>query len=111
MIPLSLAQIATIVGGTLNEAADPQTIVDGTVEFDSRKVTPGGLFLCIPGARVDGHDFATTAIAAGAAAVLASRPVDVPAIMVQPLGKIDTNATALENDEDGSAAIAVVAKS
>ena len=36
--------------------------------------------------------------------MLASRPVDVPAIMVQPLGKIDTNATALENDEDGSAA-------
>lgn len=104
MIPLSLAQIATIVGGTLNEAADPQTVVDGTVEFDSRNVTPGGLFLCIPGARVDGHDYAATAIAAGAVAVVASRPVDVPAIMVQPLGKVESNATALENDEDGSAA-------
>lgn len=42
MIPLSLDQIATIVGGTLNEAADPHTVVNGTVEFDSRKVTPGG---------------------------------------------------------------------
>jgi len=39
-----LDQIATIVGGTLNEAADPHTVVNGTVEFDSRKVTPGGLF-------------------------------------------------------------------
>ena len=38
----------------------------GTVEFDSRKVTAGGLFLALPGARTDGHDFATTAIAAGA---------------------------------------------
>ena len=27
-------------------------------EFDSRAVTPGGLFLALPGARSDGHDFA-----------------------------------------------------
>lgn len=104
MIPLSLDQIATIVGGTLNEAADPHTVVNGTVEFDSRKVTPGGLFLCIPGARVDGHDFAAAAIADGAVAVIATRPVEVPAIMVQPLGKVDSRATALENDENGCTA-------
>ncbi|MDT7655091.1 MAG: UDP-N-acetylmuramoyl-tripeptide--D-alanyl-D-alanine ligase, partial [Pseudonocardiales bacterium] len=56
--------------------------VTGTVEFDSRKVTSGGLFLALPGARVDGHDHAAAAVAAGAVAVLAARPVGVPAIVV-----------------------------
>ncbi len=61
MIDLTLAQIADIVGGELADisAADAAaTRVTGTVEFDSRAVTPGGLFLALPGARSDGHDFA-----------------------------------------------------
>ena len=87
MIELSLAQIAEIVGGrladiTADEAA--ATRVTGTVEFDSRAVTPGGLFLALPGARSDGHDFAAAAVAAGAVAVLAARPVGVPAVIVDP---------------------------
>ena len=32
------------------------------VTHDSRRVTPGGLFVAIPGAHVDGHDFAETAV-------------------------------------------------
>ena len=40
---------------------------------DSRKVTPGQLFVAIPGERVDGHDHAVAAVEAGAAAVLAQR--------------------------------------
>ena len=43
---------------------------------------PGSLFVAIPGARADGHDFAAQAIAAGAKAVLAARPVGVPAVVV-----------------------------
>ena len=87
MIDLTLAQIADIVGGELADvsAADAAaTRVTGTVEFDSRAVTPGGLFLALPGARSDGHDFAAAAVAAGAVAVLAARPVGVPAIVVAP---------------------------
>ncbi len=49
-------------------------------------MTPGGLFLALPGARADGHDFAAAAVAAGAVAVLAARPVGVPAIVVDPVG-------------------------
>ena len=87
MIDLTVAQIADIVGGELadisaTDAADLH--VTGTVEFDSRRVTPGGLFLALPGARADGHDHAASAVAAGAVAVLAARPVGVPAIVVQP---------------------------
>ncbi len=69
VIDLTLAQIADIVGGELADisAADAAaTQVTGTVEFDSRAVTPGGLFLALPGARSDGHDFAAAAVAAGA---------------------------------------------
>ncbi len=87
MIDLTLAQIADIVGGELADISAAEaaaTRVTGTVEFDSRAVTPGGLFLALPGARSDGHDFAAAAVAAGAVAVLAARPVGVPAIVVEP---------------------------
>ena len=65
MIALSLAEIAAAVGGVLI-ASDPQVRVTGTVEFDSRKVSPGGLFVAFDGEKVDGHDFAAAAMAAGA---------------------------------------------
>lgn len=102
MIPLTLAEIAQITGGELTDGADPQARVTGFVEFDSRKVTPGGLFLALPGARVDGHDFAATATEAGAVAVLAARPVGVPAVVVTPTGRSDSNADIYAHDTDGS---------
>ncbi|MFG2061348.1 UDP-N-acetylmuramoyl-tripeptide--D-alanyl-D-alanine ligase [Micromonospora sp. NPDC048871] len=82
MIALSLAEIASAVDGRL-VAADPVGQVTGSVEFDSRKVTPGGLFVAFDGEKVDGHDFADSAVQAGAVAVLGSREVPgVPMIIV-----------------------------
>jgi len=50
------------------------------VAVDSRRVRPGDLFVAIRGARVDGHDFASQAAAAGAKALLAEhRPQDIRA--------------------------------
>ena len=46
------------------------------VVTDSRKVTPGCVFVCFPGARVDGHDYAAAAFRAGAAYIVANHPVD-----------------------------------
>jgi UDP-N-acetylmuramoyl-tripeptide--D-alanyl-D-alanine ligase len=106
MIDLTVAQIAEIVGGQLTgiSVADAnRTHVTGTVEFDSRAITAGGLFLALPGARVDGHDHAAAAVAAGAVAVLAARPVGVPAIVVAPQPG-DVTASVLEHDADGSGA-------
>jgi UDP-N-acetylmuramoyl-tripeptide--D-alanyl-D-alanine ligase len=80
VIPLSLAQIAQITGGQL--AGPPHSLVTGEVVIDSRRAGPGGLFAAIAGERSDGHDFAPAAVAAGAVAVLATRPVPVPAILV-----------------------------
>jgi UDP-N-acetylmuramoyl-tripeptide--D-alanyl-D-alanine ligase len=117
VIALTVAQIADIVGGQLSDMAPQaaaQTHVTGTVEFDSRQITPGGLFLALPGARSDGHDHAASAVAAGAVAVLAARPVGVPAILVGRAPDVDGSrrADVLEHDTDGSggAVLAAVAK-
>ena len=109
MIPLTLAEIAQITGGELVDVDNPDTRVTGFVEFDSRKITPGGLFLALPGARVDGHDYARTATDGGAVVVLAARPVGVPAIVVKPAGRSDSNADIYAHDADGSAAAVVAA--
>jgi UDP-N-acetylmuramoyl-tripeptide--D-alanyl-D-alanine ligase len=116
MIDLTVAQIAEIVGGTLADIspeAAAELHVTGTVEFDSRAVGPGGLFLALPGARSDGHDHAASAVAAGAVAVLAARPVGAPAIVVTPeprAAETDTGlAGVLEHDADGSGAAVLAA--
>jgi UDP-N-acetylmuramoyl-L-alanyl-D-glutamate--2,6-diaminopimelate ligase len=45
--------------------------------YDARAVTRDSLFFCIPGARVDGHDFAGSAVEHGAAALVVERVLDV----------------------------------
>ncbi|WP_193171662.1 UDP-N-acetylmuramoyl-tripeptide--D-alanyl-D-alanine ligase [Nisaea nitritireducens] len=56
--------------------------------IDSRKVTPGCLFVALPGERVDGHDYVGTALQSGAAAALVSRVPnglngDAPLLLVE----------------------------
>ncbi|MEU6365613.1 UDP-N-acetylmuramoyl-tripeptide--D-alanyl-D-alanine ligase [Streptomyces sp. NPDC046931] len=82
MIALSLAEIAEAVGGQTHDIPDPSVQVTGPVVRDSREVGPGSLFVAFVGERVDGHDFAQAVVREGAVAVLASRPVGVPAIVV-----------------------------
>ncbi|WP_127782496.1 UDP-N-acetylmuramoyl-tripeptide--D-alanyl-D-alanine ligase [Rhodococcus sp. X156] len=109
MIALSLQQVADVVGGTLHDCPDPTVQVTAGVEFDSRKIVPGGLFLALPGERVDGHDHAAAAVAQGAVGVLAARPVGVPAVVVPAAGAHDRRAMALAADTDGSGAAVLAA--
>ncbi len=97
MIPLTLGAMAELtgarlVGATPGQEADPATLVTGPVIIDSRAAAPGALFAALPGTRVDGHEFAAQAAAAGAAAVLATRPCGAPALIVpdvtQALGRL-----------------------
>lgn len=78
MIAMTLAEIAEVVGGT----AHGDATVTGGAFIDTRTPEPGGLFVALAGERADGHDFAEQAIAAGAVAVLGSRPTSVPTVVV-----------------------------
>ena len=82
VIALSLAEIAAVVGGQTYDIPDSSVQVTGQVVRDSREVEPGSLFVAFAGEHVDGHDFAAQVVEAGAVAVLASRPVGVPAVVV-----------------------------
>ena len=95
MIPLSVAEIAAITGGTVAAGAaehparatatatgispyggqGADAMVTGPVVIDSRQAVPGALFAALPGERVDGHDYAAAAARQGAAAILAARPL------------------------------------
>ncbi len=63
----SAMRLSRILGGPI----DPDPDITG-LTADSREAAPGMLFAALPGARVDGARFIPAAIAAGAAAVLAS---------------------------------------
>jgi UDP-N-acetylmuramoyl-tripeptide--D-alanyl-D-alanine ligase len=79
---MTLAEVAAATGARLLGGADPSTIIDGSVVIDSRQVEPGDLFVALPGERVDGHDFAAHAVAAGAVAAVVDRAVPVPGLLV-----------------------------
>ncbi|MGI8928027.1 MAG: UDP-N-acetylmuramoyl-L-alanyl-D-glutamate--2,6-diaminopimelate ligase [Candidatus Limnocylindrales bacterium] len=69
---------------TLMAGADATAAVRG-IDFDSRSVEAGHVFVAVPGAESDGHDFAADAVARGAVAVIAERAVarlGVPQLLV-----------------------------
>ncbi len=43
------------------------------VSYDSRKVAPGNLFVCIPGTKIDGHEFIPQALEQGARGLVTQR--------------------------------------
>ncbi len=50
--------------------------------YDSRKAGPGTLFFCVPGKKVDGHDFARDAVEAGAVGLVVEREQDLDVAQV-----------------------------
>jgi len=81
VIALTLAEIADALGGRIMQG-DPATIVDGSVETDSRLVSSGSVFFALPGETTDGAFFAPAAVEAGAALVIAERAVEVDAALI-----------------------------
>ena len=81
---MRLSEIAERIAGS-------RVIGSGEVEVvravqDSRRVRPGDLFVAMPGAKTDGHQFVPMALAAGACAAVVERelklPGDVPQLLV-----------------------------
>ena len=59
------------------DVAGAQPVEIGDLAYDTRNVSPGALFFCVPGARIDGHDLAWEALERGAAALVVERELDV----------------------------------
>ncbi len=75
---LTAREIARRTGGEVIAGDPARRFLRGAL--DSRHVARGALFIALPGARSDGHDFVARACAAGAAGALVTRPdVAVPA--------------------------------
>ncbi|MEO6206273.1 MAG: UDP-N-acetylmuramoyl-tripeptide--D-alanyl-D-alanine ligase [Mycobacteriales bacterium] len=78
MLELAVSEVAGLVGA----ATWPEGTVTGEVRIDSRAVEPGDLFVALAGERVDGHEFAATAVERGAVAVIVERPTTVRDLVV-----------------------------
>ena len=73
------AEVAAATGGVLQGDDRPIT----GVTYNSREIVPGDLFLALKGER-DGHQFAASAFAAGAATALVEHPVEGGSYVVVP---------------------------
>jgi UDP-N-acetylmuramoyl-L-alanyl-D-glutamate--2,6-diaminopimelate ligase len=62
---------------------NPGLAIDG-LTYRSGEAAQGALFFCVPGTRVDGHDYAADAVGRGAAVVVTERllPLDVTQVVV-----------------------------
>jgi UDP-N-acetylmuramoyl-L-alanyl-D-glutamate--2,6-diaminopimelate ligase len=67
-----------------SEVTGARPVEIGDLAYDTRRVSRGTLFFCVPGLHVDGHDLAWEAIERGAAALVVERvlEVDVPQLVV-----------------------------
>ena len=76
---------AANIPGLLAVSPTQEPLEISGLAYDSRKARAGTLFFCISGYERDGHDFAAGAIAAGAVALVAERPLglEAPEILVQ----------------------------
>ncbi|MCY4037760.1 MAG: UDP-N-acetylmuramoyl-L-alanyl-D-glutamate--2,6-diaminopimelate ligase [bacterium] len=77
---MALRQLAEAVPGLAGRSGDAEI---AGLAHDSREVSPGDLFFCVPGADHDGHDFASDALGRGAAALVVERPLRLPCPQLQ----------------------------
>ncbi|MGH3441401.1 MAG: Mur ligase family protein, partial [Nitriliruptorales bacterium] len=78
----AVADLASVFPSGDVERHGDTDVVDAT--HDSRQVRSGWLYCAVPGGTVDGHEFASEAVASGAAALLVERRLglDVPQVVV-----------------------------
>ena len=90
-----MINIETLLNGisTVSVSGDTSVAIS-SVEFDSRKVTRGSMFVAVKGLNADGHSFIEQTIASGAAAVLCENVPENPASHVCWI-KVDDSAKAL----------------
>ena len=82
--PRELAEL--LVASGVEAKPLPKGISVASIEYDSRAVTPGALFVAVRGFTNDGHDYVSQAAARGAAAALveaASAGAGIPELVVE----------------------------
>lgn len=77
---LNLFEVAKVVKAQ-NAYDDYDNVALNHVEFDSRQIEEGDLFVPLKGAR-DGHDFIDLAFSKGCAVTLSEKPVNYPHLLV-----------------------------
>ena len=77
----------------ISVTGEKDPVIEG-IEFDSRRVTPGTLFVAVRGTRSDGHDFIGKAVGSGASAVICEVLPEKPDVRVCWI-KTDDSASAL----------------
>lgn len=65
------------------------------VVYDSRKVVPGSVFVCMPGAVTDGHMYAAAALEQGAAALVVQHALDIEVPLSVTIIQVDNARLAL----------------
>ena len=66
-------------GTTFSLLQGEQEIEISAIQYDSRRVQAGDVFVCVPGLQVDGHKFAKGAVEKGATALICERmPEGIP---------------------------------
>ncbi|CAN5201767.1 UDP-N-acetylmuramoyl-L-alanyl-D-glutamate--2,6-diaminopimelate ligase [soil metagenome] len=66
-------ELREVLDGVRAEVEGDPAVEIRDLAYDNRRVQPGTLFFCVPGATADGHDFAPAALEAGAAALVTER--------------------------------------
>jgi UDP-N-acetylmuramoyl-L-alanyl-D-glutamate--2,6-diaminopimelate ligase len=89
---MDLTGLASAIGAANAPSAEIHDLA-----YDTRAVSPGTLFFCIPGDNVDGHDLAGEAVARGAVALVVERRVasSVPQLVVPSVRRAMPVAAAL----------------
>jgi UDP-N-acetylmuramoyl-L-alanyl-D-glutamate--2,6-diaminopimelate ligase len=70
-----VSSLRTELGNQVRLRGNPDVAIRG-VTYDSRRVQPGELFVALPGAHTDGHNFIDQAVERGAVAVLHQERLD-----------------------------------
>lgn len=93
MIPLTVEQLADVVGGVLSAQGVDAAVQ--TVVIDSRRAGPGALFVALPGEHADGHTFLADAARRGAVACLVAEGYHGPVPQRLAVVTVDDPADAL----------------
>ena len=81
---LNAKQIAACTGGQYAvEPVDARVLATG-LAWDSREARAGDVYVALPGARADGHDFVASALRAGAVCALVMQPLPAEVLALAP---------------------------